>query len=133
VSLEQLVEHASEREPVGTRVVRSSLGEYFWRHVAVRAPEKITHTCLTEYCLAGKNAHLAHTRKTRRGFYSATLILLHLIATCPELVQSGKNTMAHDENVSHTSKKSTPTDEFKIYCTIGQRVNLTGFTKTQLK
>jgi hypothetical protein len=38
VSLEQLVEHASKGEPVGTRVVGSSLGEYFRRHVAVCAP-----------------------------------------------------------------------------------------------
>ena len=37
VALEQLVEHAAEREPVGGGVVGDALGQHFRRHVAVRA------------------------------------------------------------------------------------------------
>lgn len=41
MSLEQLVQHAAEAEPVGTRVVRRPLGEHLRRHVAVRADRRV--------------------------------------------------------------------------------------------
>lgn len=48
VAFEQFVQHASEAEPIGARVVRRALREHFRRHVAVRSTAESTKDALVK-------------------------------------------------------------------------------------